>query len=95
MAIHVVEKSLGLRKTLKVHEKRYIKDTLTMYDWDMYHTAEVLGIGFSTLYRKVKEYGIKNRGGAHFSMPHWLIISISFLAKDVNPLKNAPFGVST
>jgi len=58
-SIHVVEKSLGLRKTLRVHEKRYIKDTLTMYDWDMYHTAEVLGIGFSTLYRKVKEYGIK------------------------------------
>lgn len=59
MAIHVVTKGLGLRKTLRVHEKRYIKDTLTMYDWDIHHTAEVLGIGLSTLYRKVIEHGIK------------------------------------
>lgn len=58
-SIHVVTADLGLRATLKIHEKRYIKDTLTMYDWNMPHTAYMLRIGLSTLYRKVIEHGIK------------------------------------
>lgn len=58
-SIHIVPKGMSLRATLKTHEARYIKDTLTMYDWNMNHTAKVLGIGLSTLYRKVTEHGIK------------------------------------
>ena len=58
-AIHVVTKDMGLHTTLKVHEKRYIEDALTMYKGNVRHTAQVLGIGLSTLYRKVEEHGIK------------------------------------
>lgn len=57
--IHVITKDVGLRKTLKIHEKRYIKDALTMYDWNVRHTAKVLGISLSSLYRKITEYEIK------------------------------------
>lgn len=56
--LNVIE-GMRLRKTLKVYEQRYIKDTLTMYNWDKRHTAKVLGIGLSSLYRKIKEHKIK------------------------------------
>jgi len=56
-AVRVVTQSL--RASLEIHEKRYIKDSLTMYDWDMPHTAKVLGISLSTLYRKVDKYKLK------------------------------------
>lgn len=56
-AVYIVTQNL--RTSLKIHEKRYIQDALTMYDWDKSHTAEILGIGLSTLYRKITEHRIK------------------------------------
>ena len=46
--------------TMKEIEKRAIADTLEAVDYDRRQAAAVLGIGLSTLYRKEKEYGLKD-----------------------------------
>lgn len=57
-SIHV---SMNLHASLKVHEKRYIRDTLLMHNWNKPATAKALGISSSTLYRKMAELGIERK----------------------------------
>lgn len=45
--------------TLSVIEKNVITEALNYYNWNMTKTSEALGIGRSTLYRKIKEHSIK------------------------------------
>ena len=51
---------LTLRQVLKAHEKRFIRETLNLCKWNKLKTAKALGIGVSSLYRKITELGIKN-----------------------------------
>lgn len=44
--------------TLSVVEKNTVISALDYYSWNLKKTSESLGIGRSTLYRKIKEYGI-------------------------------------
>jgi DNA-binding NtrC family response regulator len=44
--------------TMEEIEKRAIEETLKMTGFDKARTAQVLGIGLRSLYRKVKQYGI-------------------------------------
>lgn len=48
-----------LRIAVKAYEKRYIRDVLKIYGWDKAKTAKALGIGLSTLYKKIIELKIK------------------------------------
>lgn len=45
--------------TLSIVEKNTINDALKYYNWNLKKTSEALGIGRSTLYRKIKEYKLK------------------------------------
>ena len=47
-----------LKNALKEFERRYIKRTLEQNKNDREKTAKVLGIGLSSLYRKIEELGI-------------------------------------
>ncbi len=49
----------GQRLTLRDMEKAYILETLEALDWNQARAAEALDIGRNTLWRKLKEYGIK------------------------------------
>ncbi|HWP35718.1 MAG TPA: helix-turn-helix domain-containing protein [Thermodesulfobacteriota bacterium] len=49
----------GRRLTLRELEKAYILKTLEELDWNQARAAQVLDIGRNTLWRKLKEYGIK------------------------------------
>jgi len=46
--------------TLSIIEEQTIRDCLEHFNWNMKRSAEALGIGRSTLYRKLKEYKISN-----------------------------------
>jgi len=45
--------------TLSVVEEKTIREALDYYHWNLKKTSEALGIGRSTLYRKLKEYSIE------------------------------------
>lgn len=45
--------------TLKELEKRYIIEVLKQHDWNQAKVAKKLGIGRNTLWRKIKQYGLK------------------------------------
>lgn len=45
--------------TLSIIEKNTIEEALNHFKWNLKKSAEALGIGRSTLYRKIKEYNIK------------------------------------
>ena len=45
--------------TLSIIEKNTISDALKYYNWNLKKTSEALGIGRSTLYRKIKDYALK------------------------------------
>jgi len=47
--------------TLKELEKQHIAKTLEQLDWNYDLVAKCLGIGRTTLWRKMKEYGISNK----------------------------------
>jgi DNA-binding NtrC family response regulator len=47
--------------SLKEVEKTHIRQILTDYDWNIARSAKVLGIDRSTLYSKIKRYGIKKK----------------------------------
>lgn len=47
------------RFTLSVIEEDTIREALNYYRWNLKRSAEALGIGRSTLYRKIKQYDIK------------------------------------
>ncbi len=49
----------GRRLTLREMEKAYILETLNELEWNQAKVAQVLDIGRNTLWRKLKEYGIK------------------------------------
>jgi transcriptional regulator of acetoin/glycerol metabolism len=46
------------RFTLTVVEKQTISEALVYFNWNLKKTSEALGISRSTLYRKLKEYGL-------------------------------------
>jgi len=54
-----MSESLNLRTTMKRCEKRHIQATLHVYSWNKSKTAKALGIGVSSLYRKIAELGIE------------------------------------
>ena len=45
--------------SLEELEAKHIETMLRKFEWNISKTAEVLGIGRDTLYRKIKQYGIK------------------------------------
>jgi len=49
-----------LPSALRAYEKEQIYRALAKYDWDKIETAKALGIGVSSLYRKIDELGITN-----------------------------------
>ncbi|WP_373893536.1 sigma-54 interaction domain-containing protein [Virgibacillus sp. CBA3643] len=52
-------KEKNLKQIVEDTEKRSIEKHLKQFNFDKRKVAEVLGIGYSTLYEKIKKYGIK------------------------------------
>jgi len=50
-----------LQSLVKAYEKEQVCRALNKHDWDKTETAKALGIGVSSLYRKIDELGIVNR----------------------------------
>ena len=50
-----------LQSLVKAYEKEQVCRVLHKHDWDKTETAKALGIGVSSLYRKIDELGIVNR----------------------------------
>lgn len=48
-----------LHIVMKAHEKEYILLILNKWKWNKPKTAKALGIGISSLYRKITELGIR------------------------------------
>lgn len=48
-----------MRDWMRTHERKIIVRTLKRYKNNKKKTAKHLGMSFSTLYRKIKEYGIR------------------------------------
>ena len=53
------EKGENLQAAVSAYEKEQIYRALNKYDWDKAEAANALGIGLSSLYRKIDELGIK------------------------------------
>lgn len=49
----------NLRKELKAYERQRICDALISFGWNKHNTAKHLGIGLSSLYRKIAKLKIK------------------------------------
>jgi DNA-binding NtrC family response regulator len=49
-----------LQSAVRAYEKEQICRALMKYNWDKAETAKALGIGVSSLYRKIDELGIVN-----------------------------------
>lgn len=49
----------GKFKTINEYEKDIIENALEFYNWNISRVSKILDIGRSTLYRKMKEYGIE------------------------------------
>lgn len=49
----------GSFKTINEYEKDIIENALEFYNWNISKVSKILDIGRSTLYRKMKEYGIE------------------------------------
>jgi transcriptional regulator with PAS, ATPase and Fis domain len=56
----VTEGQEDLQSAVKAYEREQIYRALAKYDWDKTETAKALGIGVSSLYRKIDELGIAN-----------------------------------
>jgi DNA-binding NtrC family response regulator len=54
------ESNEDLQSAVKAYEREQIYRALHKYDWDKAETAKALGIGVSSLYRKIDELGIVN-----------------------------------
>jgi DNA-binding NtrC family response regulator len=50
----------NLQSAVRAYEKEQIYRALNKYSWDKAETAKALGIGLSSLYRKIDELGIPN-----------------------------------
>jgi DNA-binding NtrC family response regulator len=57
-ATAVTEGSEDLQSAVKAYEKEQIYRALSKYDWNKADAAKALGIGVSSLYRKIDELGI-------------------------------------
>jgi two-component system response regulator HydG len=53
---------VGLLSTLRELERKAILDALQVTGWDCLRAAQLLGIGKTTIYRKVKEYRLAGHG---------------------------------
>jgi len=64
-SVMAVEGAEDLQSAVRAYEKELIYRALTKYSWDKSQVAKALGIGLSSLYRKIDELGIPNgkRGG--------------------------------
>jgi len=51
----------NLHTEMKAYEAQRIRDALIMHSWNKIETAKYLGIGLSSLYRKIIELGISKR----------------------------------
>lgn len=60
---HVKADEINMCKvfTLSIIERDTIEEALNHFKWNLKKSAEALGIGRSTLYRKIKEYKIKQQ----------------------------------
>jgi len=56
------KKDKYLRTAVKAYEKKSILGVLQVCNWNVPKTAKALGIGLSSLYRKINKYGIKRKG---------------------------------
>ena len=54
----VNQPSLTLHEAVKAFEKQFITQTLEQHHWRKVQTAQALGIGRKTLYRKMKKFGL-------------------------------------
>ena len=54
------EKTENLQAAVKAYEREQIYRVLNKYDWNKTEAAKVLGVGLSSLYRKIDELEIKN-----------------------------------
>jgi len=55
----VPENGETLQEALSRFEKEFLAETLNQYHWHRIKTAEILGISRKTLFRKMKEHGLK------------------------------------
>jgi DNA-binding NtrC family response regulator len=55
-----IEDNEDLQMAVRAYEKEQIYCALNKYSWDKAETAKALGIGLSSLYRKIDELGIPN-----------------------------------
>ena len=55
------EKSDRLPFAVKIYEKEHILRVLERYDWDKTAAAKTMGIGVSSLYRKIDKLKVKDR----------------------------------
>lgn len=58
MAKKKTEKREDLRTAVKAYEKQYIRRVLNRHDGNKVEAAKALGIGLSSLYRKIDELKI-------------------------------------
>ncbi|HEW78679.1 MAG TPA: sigma-54-dependent Fis family transcriptional regulator [Phycisphaerales bacterium] len=58
--IGLSEKTENLQAAVKAYEREQIYRVLNKYDWNKTEAAKVLGVGLSSLYRKIDELEIKN-----------------------------------
>ena len=56
----VIQGGEDLQSAVKAYEREQIFHALTKYSWDKAITAKALGIGLSSLYRKIDELGVPN-----------------------------------
>lgn len=56
------EENKNLQNSLKAYEKEQIYRVLNKYDWNKTEAAKALGVGLSSLYRKIDELEINARG---------------------------------
>jgi len=55
-----IEDTEDLQSAVRAYEKEHIYRALNKYSWDKAETAKALGIGLSSLYRKIDELAIPN-----------------------------------
>ena len=55
------EENKNLQNSLKAYEKEQIYRVLNKYDWNKTEAAKALGVGLSSLYRKIDELEINTR----------------------------------
>ncbi len=55
------EEGDSLPSAVKVYEKEHILRVLNRHDWDKTAAAKAMGIGVSSLYRKIDKFEIKDR----------------------------------